>query len=236
MRFSSSLLALVAVSFSGTSLAASLSDFQPSVNNLPGNCQTVYTAAISGCSGADFGGKCSPACIKGLQSMTSFVQMACTGINFQNQNLISVFLSGMGPASLCPNLGASSGNNSPTTTSQKTTTSAATTSPSTASTGSTQSTASTNSSNQTTSSSPSATSTATSSTKTSPTTTSAGQTNVQTSPTASPPASAQSQCTSRGGGGSPFDIQGTQCSSASSLTTWTGTTMLLAALIVLVVL
>lgn len=237
MRLSGSLLVLAATTFSSTSLAASLSDFKPRVNNLPSNCQTVYTAAIAGCSGSDFSGTCSFGCIKGLQAMTAFVQAACQGISFQNTNLISVFLSGMGPASLCPNLQAQASNASPTTTAQNTqassaATSAATTSPSTTSSAATGTTSSSNASTNTASSSSTTTSTGSTSANTSATTTTSGQISMQTSSAASPQAS--SQCVSRGGGGSPFDISGTQCSSARSLSIWTGSTMLLAAMAVLV--
>ncbi|KAF2168230.1 hypothetical protein M409DRAFT_53527 [Zasmidium cellare ATCC 36951] len=243
MRFSRPTLALLALPT--TILAVSLSDFTPRVSDLPSSCQTVYTQSINGCQASDFSsGTCSTACVKALNSFTSKVKTACGNKDIEGGNIISTFLSGGGPVSLCPNANRVLGGDSDSTTAAATTSAPAASKTAINSKASSSSATSTSSSESTSSTSTSSsspalggTATATSlasstlalgaasssgilvDTSTVPTATS--------TPTSSSTGNAQANMNDNSGGGSPFDSEGNMSSLAPSTTSYSLVAMLL---------
>ncbi|GAB7357870.1 hypothetical protein MBLNU230_g0041t1 [Neophaeotheca triangularis] len=102
MRLPHSILALIALA--SPVLSVSLSDFTPRVQDLPDQCQKVYTQQITGCSASDFTQEnCSSSCVKGLDAIAYSVEGACGSLGLSGLNTLTAFLNGEGPSSLCPN-------------------------------------------------------------------------------------------------------------------------------------
>lgn len=96
---------LVAMGAASATSAISLSNFTPRIENLPGDCQAVYTREISGCVAADFttqGQRCSANCVNGLVEISKAVTQACGSVDVPETSIIGVFLLGQGIPALCP--------------------------------------------------------------------------------------------------------------------------------------
>lgn len=101
--------ALTISGITSLSSALSLANFTPRIENLPPQCQTVYTTQIAGCQAGDFTNKkagetCSKPCVDGLVSIMKAVESQCAGVNVPDNSIIGVFLLGLGIPSLCPGI------------------------------------------------------------------------------------------------------------------------------------
>ncbi|KAF2196718.1 hypothetical protein GQ43DRAFT_426009 [Delitschia confertaspora ATCC 74209] len=79
----------------------SLSNFVPQVNNLPPNCDRVYSSTIPNCEPNDFEGQCSKQCISGLASLSKSIIKECAGVDVPETSIVGVFLLGQGVGALC---------------------------------------------------------------------------------------------------------------------------------------
>ncbi|KAF2014769.1 hypothetical protein BU24DRAFT_463526 [Aaosphaeria arxii CBS 175.79] len=97
--------ALVPVGVAVTNSPVSLSNFIPRIENLPSQCQSVYTRTIQGCTQTDFTSSsgCSSSCLNGLVTITREVNRSCANVDVPETSIIGVFLLGLGIPSLCPN-------------------------------------------------------------------------------------------------------------------------------------
>lgn len=103
---------MTALTISGITSAASalsLANFTPRIENLPQQCQGVYTTPIAGCEAGDFtdrspGSTCSSACVSGLVAIMKAVESACATVDVPETSIIGVFLLGKGIPSLCPGI------------------------------------------------------------------------------------------------------------------------------------
>ncbi|KAK6438522.1 hypothetical protein LTR95_005269 [Oleoguttula sp. CCFEE 5521] len=206
MRITASPLALLALP--ALALATvKLSDFAPRAAGVQGACQAVYSQDIDACNGSDFsGGGCSTGCISGLAAMIGPIQAACAANPPPGQNIITVYLGGNGPQSLCGQAAAAAASSAAAAASSASSTQAYSSSVaiSTAAPSSTQVTSSAVVESIGTTSSTAATSTPSSTAKStaSSTTSSAG--------------SAQTSNGNTSGGGSPFDAAGTSAAPSNS--------------------
>lgn len=83
--------------------AVTLNDFVPRIDDLTGNCETVYKSSIEGCTSSDFENQeCSTECISALRSIGVTVRQSCQGQG-KSGTIIAAFLDGSGTNKLCPN-------------------------------------------------------------------------------------------------------------------------------------
>jgi hypothetical protein len=241
MRITASTLALLALPALIHADAVSLIDFVPRVDNVSGNCNKVYEQHITGCDSQDFKQQsCSVACVKALDSMTKLVKDACSNEGFMKNNdnksnILALFLQDLGPQNLCQNAQEvlQSQSNSPAapTTSAEHSSTATPTQFSTLSVVSSTSTASstdvptslavdTSSSPEPTTSTSSKTSAESSQSTTSSTSSKSSQIfEAPSMPASFTTTSTSSESTAgseHSGGGSPFDLAGSQFSSATA--------------------
>ena len=87
--------------------AVSLSDMTPRAEDLPPDCDDIYTSQISGCGISDFTTQtCTDGCIEALNAMVGPIKEACGGKGVTGQNLVVAFLANVGPQQICPNADA----------------------------------------------------------------------------------------------------------------------------------
>ncbi|PSN65715.1 hypothetical protein BS50DRAFT_396470 [Corynespora cassiicola Philippines] len=87
--------------------SVSLSNFTPRIENLPSQCQAVYTTPIDGCQSKDFTGQtssCSSPCITGLIKISKSINEQCKSVDVPETSIIGVFLLGQGIQALCPGI------------------------------------------------------------------------------------------------------------------------------------
>lgn len=123
MRPCEAFVALIALP--SLAFAVTLRDFTPRVDDLPEKCNTVYTQDITGCSDTDFTtGTCSTSCVRGLNAIAFSIEGACGSLDLEGVSVLSAFIEGKGPSSLCPNadevLAGGSGSEADTTSAQST--------------------------------------------------------------------------------------------------------------------
>ncbi|KAF2475179.1 uncharacterized protein BDR25DRAFT_184538, partial [Lindgomyces ingoldianus] len=92
------IMALVASGITSAGASVALSNFTPRIENLPQQCQAVYTRPIAGCEAGDFGSnsRCSSSCVKGLVDIQNLVTQACATVDVPETSIIGVFLLGKG--------------------------------------------------------------------------------------------------------------------------------------------
>ncbi|KAF2865450.1 hypothetical protein BDV95DRAFT_253532 [Massariosphaeria phaeospora] len=108
--FSQAMVAgLLAAGVTTASQLVALSNFTPQVDNLPSQCQTVYTTKIQGCVPGDFvtkdGHQCTESCVSGLYKIAPAVIQQCRGATVPDKSIVAIFLLSLGPNALCPNNG-----------------------------------------------------------------------------------------------------------------------------------
>ncbi|KAK6442048.1 hypothetical protein LTR95_001703 [Oleoguttula sp. CCFEE 5521] len=240
MRTTASPLALLALP--ALALATvKLSDFAPRAAGVQGACQAVYSQDIDACNGSDFsGGGCSTGCIDGLAAMIGPIQAACAANPPPGQNIITVYLGGNGPQSLCGQAAAAAASSAAAAASSASSTQAYSSSvaSSTAAPSSTQVTSSAVVESSTMSSSAPVSSSAStpiassesSTSSVASSTTTALAVNTTSSPAATSPSTAKSTASSTtssagsaqtspgntSGGGSPFDAAGTSAATSNT--------------------
>lgn len=99
--------ALTMSSVTTSTSAISLANFTPRVENLPSQCQAVYTTPIQGCRAEDFttaGATCSNECVSGLVKIMKSVEVACASVDVPETSIIGIFLFGRGIPALCPGI------------------------------------------------------------------------------------------------------------------------------------
>lgn len=87
--------------------AISLANFNPRIENLPSQCQSIYTTPIEGCKAEDFttaGATCSNECVTGLVKIMKKVEVACASVDVPETSIIGIFLLGRGIPTLCPGI------------------------------------------------------------------------------------------------------------------------------------
>lgn len=88
--------------------AVSLADLAPRAENLPSECQKIYTMPIPGCNANDFKtADCSQSCVSALEALVTPIKQACGNHGITGQNLIVAYLLNVGPAQICSNAPAS---------------------------------------------------------------------------------------------------------------------------------
>ncbi|KAF2185864.1 hypothetical protein K469DRAFT_575393 [Zopfia rhizophila CBS 207.26] len=117
---------LVLSGVTSSASAISLANFTPRIENLPAQCQAVYTRQIAGCQAGDFSAnaRCSKPCIDGLVAIQQAVSTGCGNVDVPETSIIGVFLLGVGIPALCPGIEVTTIRASSTSAAQQTSTQA----------------------------------------------------------------------------------------------------------------